>query len=379
MFTFDTVQCCLTILLLLAAGEIVSARMKAAIPAILTAGILYTAGLWAGVLPAGLTETAGFATFTPVATMLIILGMGASTSVAQLRENWRVVALSAAVFALQVGALYLIIGSIFGVNTFVGGLPGGTATALIVQERARSFGYDSLIVLSVLLLSVQGLVGCPLVALCLRKEARRLLAQTPQAASAEPAETEWASASAPASPYRSFLRLLLAAWVAARIELLTGLSRYVVCLLLGVALGELGFLRRDEVERTNSKGFLMLLMMSMVLSGFSAATPQMFLQMLAPLAGILLCGMTSILAFAPLLGRLLGFSPAMSIGIGMNIMIGFPMNLLITEDVVALLVKDKAQGRILVDRISTKMIIGGFTSTTFLAVLAAGLLVGLMR
>ena len=371
-------QCCLTILLLLVAGEAVSRRMKGAVPAILVAGLLYVAGLWAGLLPAGLTETAGFTTFTPVAMMLVILGMGASTGFRQLLDNWRVVALSAAVFALQVGTLFLVVGSAFGVNTAVGGLPGGMATALIVQERARSLGHESLVVLSVLLLSTQALVACPIVAVCLRRELRRLLAAE-GAGLREAAAPAAGRGPAEGSPYRALAKLLLAAWLADRIGTAAGLSRYVVCLLLGVALGELGFLRRDELDRTGSKGFLMLLLMATVLSGYAAATPAMFARMLLPLACVLLCAVGSILVFSTLLGRLLGFSPAMSVGIGMNIMVGFPLNLLITEEVAGCLTEDREAARAVAARVSTRMIIGGFTSTTFLAVVAAGLLAGLMR
>lgn len=377
--TFDIVQSGLVILLLLVLGEWLSDKMKGAVPSILVAGILYMICCWCGVLPVGLPDTAGLATLCPVAIMLMITSMGASMSLSEFAANWRVVALSAISFCMQVAVLFLVIGSLFGLNTAVGALPGGAAVALIVQEKARQLGHDQLIVLSVLLLSVQALVASPVAVWGVRREARTLLSHDCELHEMEVPAAQKQRRSAPDSQFMLLCKLYAAAWLAGRIEMTTGISRYILCLLLGVALGAIGFLGKNSLAGTKSEGFILFLMFSMVLSGFSSATPEMFLQMLPVLLAVLACEIGSIALLAPLVGKLLGFSRPMSIALGINIMIGFPLNLMLSREVAGYVTDDAEQQTYIGETIGSKMVIAGLTSTTFLAVVAAGLLSPLMR
>ena len=86
----------------------------------------------------------------------------------------------------------------------------------------------------------------------------------------------------------------------------------------------------------------------------------------------------SVLLVSMAVGRLLGLSGPMSRALAMNIMIGFPMNMLISQEIIQSLTEDPARREILTAEISSRMIIGGMVSTTVLATAAAGLLAGLM-
>ena len=380
MLEFDVLQSGLTFLLLLAAGEVLSRFTRGAAPAVLFAGIGYTLLCWAGVLPPGRGDLAGFSGLTSAVMMLVVVHMGASMDLAAFLSNWRVAVLAAVTFAGQLAGLFLVVGGVYGLNTAIGGLPGGMATALIVQERARALGYDQLIVLSVLLLSTQALVGCPLATLFIRQEARRLQTLPAEAPAEEGgAARERRSPPGAGLPYGALLRLYAAAWAASRLELLTGLSRYILCLVLGVALSGLGLLDRNELESSKSSGFLFFLMMCTVISGFSSATPRMFAQMLPPLLLVLSVETVCVLLASTAAGRLLGLSPAMSRALSMNTMIGFPMNMLISQEVIGSLTEDPARREALMGQIGSRMVIGGMVSTTVLATAAAGLLAGWMR
>ena len=380
MLEFDVLQSGLIFLLLLAAGEGLSRLTRGAAPAVLFAGIGYTLLCWAGVLPGNLGERAGFSALTSAVMMLVVVHMGASMDLSAFLSNWRVAALSAVTFAAQLAALFLVVGGLCGRNTAIGALPGGMATALIIQERARALGRDSLIVLSVLLLSTQALVGCPLATLFLRQEARRLraLPGAPSGGGAVRAEAGRRSPPGAGLPYGALLRLYAAAWAASRLELATGLSRYILCLLLGVLLSCLGLLGRNELEATKSSGFLFFLMMCTVISGFSAATPRMLAQTLPLLLLVLAVETSSVLLAASAAGRVLGLSQPMSRALAMNIMIGFPMNMLISQEVTRGLTEDPEQQEALLAEVAPRMVIGGMVSTTVLSTAAAGLLAGLM-
>ena len=391
------IQSCFVLLLLLVAGEFLSKYMKAVLPAVFVSGLLFVACVWSGLLPVDLVERSGLASLVSFAILMIIANMGASMSARELMDNWRVVLLTAVVFVGQVALLFLVIGSLFGVNMAVGALPGGSMTALIVQERARSLGYDQIVVLSVLIFSCQGMVACPLVSFLLKKEVARGTAAGLSTIPVKPEREKTAKAGKlpsklsaasrrfkerPAgeeSPYWALFRLCVAVWLAARLERMTGVSRYALCLLMGILLGELGFLRKDEMDRTKSQGFFFLMMMAMILNGFAAATPEMFAQMVGMLACVLLCEIGSILLLSSLMGRLFGFSQTFSMALGMNVMIGFPVNMMLSEEVIRRLVKDEQERSRLMTQVGMKMVISGFTSLTFLATVTAGTLVNLMK
>ena len=69
----------------------------------------------------------------------------------------------------------------------------------------------------------------------------------------------------------------------------------------------------------------------------------------------------------------------MSVALGFNIMIGFPPNMIISQDIIRYLTDDPATQERLMEQIGNRMVIAGFTSTTFLANFMSGLLVTLMR
>lgn len=376
VLSFDILQSGLAILLLLTAGELLGRLFRGAVPGILMAGLLFVAGCWTGLLPRELAELAGATPLISVVILMTIANMGTSMSPRQFAANWRVAVLAAVTYLGQLAAILLVMWAVCGKNMAIGAIPGGMATALIVQERARALGYDEIVVLSVLLLTTQALIGCPVAAACIRREARRL--RTLPTASAGEAPQEAASRRRKDTQYGPLLRLYAVAWLASRLELLTGLSKYVLALLLGVLLAQVGLLAKGELAASKSDGFLSFLLMCSVISSFGAATPEMFSQMLFPLLLTLAASTVGALATAALCGRLLGISVPMSMALGMNAMIGFPVNLLISQEIIEGLTEDPAERQALMGQIASRMVLGGMVMTTFLSTVAAGLLAPLM-
>ncbi|MCR5577420.1 MAG: hypothetical protein K6F56_10465 [Oscillospiraceae bacterium] len=377
-FSFDVVQSGLIIAALFVAGEWFSRRTKAAVPAFLAAGILFAALLWSGLLPADLVERSRLNSLITLGILFVILGMGSTIDFRQLAASWRVVVLAALAYAFELGMILLVIPPLFGKNLALAAIPGGSPVAFMVQERARALGYDNCIVLSVLLLSTQGLVGCPIVSFFVRREAQRLLREGIPGGPVPSAAAKSAQEQRGDSAYMAFFKLYVGAWLADRLASLTGIPVYVLCLVLGVVLAELGFFKRDQMRYTESSAFFFFMLMAVVLNGFSAATPAMLKSMLLPLVCVLALDIVSLTLSSLLLGRLLGFSPWMSVALGFNIMIGFPPNMIISRDIINFYTDDENKRALLMEQIGTRMVIAGFTSTTFLANIMAGLLVALM-
>ena len=120
-------------------------------------------------------------------------------------------------------------------------------------------------------------------------------------------------------------------------------------------------------------------MMAKVMCGFGEATPAMLAQMVVPLIAAFALEVVVILYIVPpVLGKLLGFSRDMSVALGSNIMMGFPLNMMISSEIAENLTEDPEERKYLSEQIAAKMVIAGLSTTTSLAVFTGSLLVGFM-
>ena len=135
-------------------------------------------------------------------------------------------------------------------------------------------------------------------------------------------------------------------------------------------------------ERTlNGSGaekFFMFLMMANIVSGFGKATPSMLTQMVVPLVTAYVIEIAVLYLVPTLLGKALGFSPHMALALGTNVMMGFPLNMMISTEIAESMTEDPEQRKYLGDQIASKMVIAGLSTTTSLAVFAAALVAGWM-
>lgn len=381
MLQFDLIQSGLMILLLIVIGEFISKKLKGMVPSVLVASLLYLFLKWFGILPDTLVQNSALSTLTTVAMMFIVIGMGISTNLHDLIKNWKVVLLSTITYIGQTALLLLVITILFDRNVAVGALPGGAAVAYMIQEKAKSLGLEHIIVQSVLIVAVQAMIACPFASWMVRKEALRMKKLPKQKKGSTVADTQETNRKVHSdySAYRALFHFYLVAWVASRLATLTGLSAYVYCLILGVVLGHLGILPRDEMKRSSSQGLLTLIMMTMLINGFSTATPQLLLELMFPLVCIFATDLIGIFLFSTFFGRFLDFSRPMSFALGLNGMIGFPLNLMLSQDIIEYAADSEEEKEELNQQITSKLIIAGFTSVTFLSTLGAAFLINFMH
>lgn len=113
--------------------------------------------------------------------------------------------------------------------------------------------------------------------------------------------------------------------------------------------------------------------MAFIYEGLNKATPEMLLEVLLPLAKIIIIGVAGLLIFAFIIGKILKESPYMSLCIALNALYGFPPNFILTNEVIKSLTNDNDESEYLTNKILPKMLIGGFTSVTIASVLIAGI------
>ena len=375
-------------------GDIVSIKTKAWIPSVFVTAIVFLFGFW-WLFPKDVISTATLG--MPVAGLgmyLLVTHMGTLMNIKELISQWRTVVISIAGI-LGIMALLLTVGLIFldKQTAIAGGPPlsGGIVAAIIIKEAATALGNDKLAILAILIYVVQGFVGYPLTSILLKKEGNRLLKDLKnnkenvvEKIVSKESERKTLIPNLPEKYNTIYVVLLKLAFVAYLADCFTKfvnntifqntvLSPFVTCLIFGIIAAELGLVDRQALNKANSFGWMITLLMAFIYEGLNKATPEMLLEVLLPLVEIIIIGVAGLLIFAFIIGKILKESPYMSLCIALNALYGFPPNFILTNEVIKSLTNDNDESEYLTNKILPKMLIGGFTSVTIASVLIAGI------
>ena len=375
-------------------GDIVSIKTKAWIPSVFVTAIVVLFGFW-WLFPKDVISTATLG--MPVAGLgmyLLVTHMGTLMNIKELISQWRTVVISIAGIC-GIMALLLTVGLIFfdKQTAIAGGPPlsGGIVAAIIIKEAATALGNDKLAILAILIYVVQGFVGYPLTSILLKKEGNRLLKDLKnnkenvvEKIVSKESERKTLIPNLPEKYNTIYVVLLKLAFVAYLADCFTKfvnntifqntvLSPFVTCLIFGIIAAELGLVDRQALNKANSFGWMITLLMAFIYEGLNKATPEMLLEVLLPLVEIIIIGVAGLLIFAFIIGKILKESPYMSLCIALNALYGFPPNFILTNEVIKSLTNDNDESEYLTNKILPKMLIGGFTSVTIASVLIAGI------
>ena len=375
-------------------GDIVSIKTKAWIPSVFVTAIVFLFGFW-WLFPKDVISTATLG--MPVAGLgmyLLVTHMGTLMNIKELISQWRTVVISIAGIC-GIMALLLTVGLIFfdKQTAIAGGPPlsGGIVAAIIIKEAATALGNDKLAILAILIYVVQGFVGYPLTSILLKKEGNRLLKDLKnnkenvvEKIVSKESERKTLIPNLPEKYNTIYVVLLKLAFVAYLADCFTKfvnntifqntvLSPFVTCLIFGIIAAELGLVDRQALNKANSFGWMITLLMAFIYEGLNKATPEMLFEVLLPLVAIIIIGVSGLLIFAFIIGKILKESPYMSWCIALNALYGFPPNFILTNEVIKSLTNDNDESEYLTNKILPKMLIGGFTSVTIASVLIAGI------
>ena len=375
-------------------GDIVSIKTKAWIPSVFVTAIVFLLGFWF-LFPKDIISTATLGLPVAGLTMyLLITHMGTLMNVRELMAQWRTVVISIAGI-LGIIISLLTIGLIFldKQTAIAGGPPlsGGIVAAIIIKEAATALGNDKLAILAILIYVVQGFVGYPLTSVLLKKEGNRLLKDfkinsknKSEKIINNEAERKTLIPKLPEKYNTTYVILLKLAFVAYLADCFTKfinntifqstiLSPFVTCLIFGVIAAEIGFVDRQALNKANAFGWMITVLMAFIYEGLNKATPEMLMEVVLPLIEIIIIGVSGLLIFAFIIGKILKESPYMSLCIALNALYGFPPNYILTNEVIKSLTDDSKEVKYLTDKMLPKMLIGGFTSVTIASVLIAGI------
>lgn len=393
--TYSVIAAFTIILIILAAGEFFSIKSKAFIPSVFVSAVLFLIGFWT-FLPKDIITVGSFSTPIVYLSMyLLLVHMGTLMSLKELLSQWRTV-LIALGGIIAICIMTMTIGKVlFGWQAVVAGTPpltGGVVASILMAKAATDKGLTSIAVLATCMYVMQGFIGYPISAFCLKKEAKRILhiyknggkdARLSKAEAVADTTSQRKKLIPPLpveyqTPYVILLKLGIVGWLASIIGPAIHVNDFVVCLLLGVIFCEIGFLEEKALNKANSFGFLMTVLMGFIFANLSQATPTMLKQIAVPLFGIIILGVLGMYIMSLLIGKFLGSSKAMTFACMLTALYGFPADYILTHEAIKSVCETDEEKEYVLEDMLPKMLVAGFTTVTIASVIIAGFFVKLL-
>lgn len=369
-----------------AIGDIVSIKTKSMISTMLVALLLLLIGFWTKI-PTTLFEDAGLLKIGGILIPFLIVHMGTLLNLSDLKKEWRTVIIAiGAVIGIAIFLLLLgipLLGREFAISA-APPISGGVVAAIIMGEKAEALGMDNIYLFATLLVVVQQFFGIPLASFLLNKEARKVLKTSDEKINIEKklnenkVESNKKISSAYDTPYILLAKVGLVVFLSTKFAEITKLNIYVVSLFFGLLFKELGFLQEDILKKANAFGLGMLALMAVIFNSTSMATPETLKGLLFPLIGSLVIATIGILIVSAIIGKILNYSMAMSMAIGLSALFGFPGTFVISNEVANAVGETEEERLLILDHILPKMLVSGFVTVTIASVVLAGVMVNML-
>ncbi|MBU5269164.1 hypothetical protein AAGC94_20890 [Clostridium sporogenes] len=376
-------------------GDIVSSKTKAIFSTLFVSSIILLVGFWVG-LPKTIFNDSTLLPLGSVLIAILITHMGTLMGIKELKEQWKTVLISISTI-LGIGIFVYIMGTpIIGKEYAVSAAPpiaGGVVAGIMVGEAAKAKGLETIVVFATLLVVVQGFFGYPIASICLSKEAKRIskelkdgeigVSKEELVVKLEKQNNKKLLPPLPKkfqTPSILLAKVGLATLLSFKIASLTNgvVNKYVVCLIMGIILKEIGFLEEDILTKANSFGLAMGSITVVIFSNLVSATPEMVLFLLKPIVISLVLGVIGIALGSIPLGKFLGYSWSMAFSIGITALFGFPGTFIISQEVANAEGKTEEEKQYILNEILPKMLVAGFVTVTIASVVLAGVMVNII-
>lgn len=382
-----------------AVGDFISAKTKSIFSMLFVSSVILMVGFWIG-LPTTIFEDAALLSIGGIMIAFLITHMGTLMSFKDLKEQWRTVVIAIGAVA-GIGIFLFFVGvPLLGKEYAIAAAPpisGGVVAAIMMGEAAKAKGLEVIAVFATLIVVVQGFFGYPVASILLGKEAKKIRdsyredeksgksksknkidtthenpGERPKLIPPLPAQLQ--------TPYILLAKLGIVAVIGFQLAHLINdfINPYVMCLIVGVAGRELGFLEEDIMNKANAFGLAMVSLVAIIFANLTQATPQMLVKLLWPLVGSITLGLIGIAITSTILGKLLGYSKEMAISIGVSALFGFPGTFVISNEVAHSIGETEEEREAILDEILPKMLVAGFVTVTISSVVLAGIMVKLM-
>jgi hypothetical protein len=366
-------------------SDFLSKLSKGLVSSLFVASLIFLVGFLTGLFPPDLLTSSSLLAFAGVVVGFVIVHLGTVISIDDFIKQWRTVLTGIGAVAGIAAALFFI-GSFFKGSDYViaaiGAVSGGTVSVVIIQEAALAVGLATVAVFPVLIAALQGLVGFPLTSVILRKEALRLRDEY-RAGKLAPVQEEKAGTETKSrlpAAFQSTVGTLFVVGVTVYVARLISdftngnLNTFVVALILGVLLRWARIFKPSVLSGIDAYGLMITAVLILVFGPLATVTPADLKALALPLAIAFVVGVAGIVAASVLVGKLFGFTAAMSVGIGLTALYGFPGTLLLSQEAAKAVGETEEEVKAIEAEILPRMVVAGFATVTITSVIVTGII-----
>ena len=382
-------------------GNWVSNKTKAYMSSVNAALIVFLILMYTGIIPANVAEIAGLAGMQ--ATMVIplcVVDVATKIRLKELLPEWRTV-LTVLVSIIGIAVICLTAGQLLlgweRAVSAIAPLAGALLATTIVQQQAQAVGAADIEVYVMIVFLIQVSIGLPIATIALKRYFRELRAKgklaevvaLEQREDAGLTETgEYRKPLIPPTPkawqceYTILFKMVLVAAIAyfvgeataipgsnPKIHILTPTICYMI---FGFVAAEIGFLERDPLDKSNSRGIIYLALLTVVLTTFVGVELKTLLGTIIPAVLIIMLGVAGIALCSVLFAKLVKISTWLAIAIGTTCYLGFPCSQIVVEETVRTSDLTEDEKRAVNSYVVPKMIIG-YISASIFSLLTAGI------
>lgn len=377
---------------ILAIGEFLAIKTKSILSSIFVASLIFLVGFQLG-LPRSIFIDSALLPLGIIMISFVVTHLGTMISLKKLAEQWKVVLISLSA-VIGVLVLVILVGTpLVGQNysiAAVAPITGSAVASAIIGEAGAKIGKEEISVFAALIITIQGFIGFPLSSILLRKEASKIADAVKNGTHVESiniSDKEKRKKFLPELPKKFqttsflFLKMGLIILIAELIERLTGgaISKYVLCLILGIVGQEIGLLEENIFEKSNSLGLIMITVMVVVFAPLAKADLGMLISLIKPLVITLSIGVLGIITFSSIVGKFLGYNLGLSIVLGLTSLYGFPGTYILSTEAANGSSSTEEEKSAIENFLLPKMLVAGFVTVTISSVVLAGFLVKFLK
>ncbi len=393
------------VLVFVAAGDFVSLKTRAKIPALAASIILYLVAIWLG-MPTEYPADSGMAALGDIAFPIFVAGLATSVIPKQMIKEWKFIVIGCIgvtcglVFTVLIGGFFFDPREMFAgaVTTCGAGLTGG----LLVIDRLQEIGLVEMLTVPVLLAGTIDAIGQPVGSLIMRKYVRKLVQTDAYKTDAGiVAQHEAVRYNRYGAPYNSpenpspwipawvppkyetsfvaFLQLTVIAVLAQFVGEVTGLGWSFMTIVVGLVLSLFGFCRLNMLERTQSYGLIMVAVYAMVFQTVNDLTFMEIVNKIIPILMPVLLGGAGLILGGIVGAKLFGYDIWLGASATIGLFYLFPGVKNIIEEVARSLSRNEEERQYLVAKVSPPCIIAGSIGSKFCLLLATVLIPIVLR
>ncbi|MGL6065275.1 MAG: hypothetical protein ACRC0S_09385 [Fusobacteriaceae bacterium] len=370
-----------------AIGEYIALKTKATFSTVLVSSVLLLLGFFMG-MPKDLFVKSGILPIGGILIGILITGMGNLLDFAELKRQWKTVAVSICTVIMATSIVFLVGQLILGRDLALAGAPifaGSSTASLVMNTELIKQGKDNLALFVILMLVCQTFVGVPLASYLLKIAAKKfknnederklylnfsneIIENRKRKILELPADFD--------KPSFAMAKLGVVTVISFYISEFTNgtLNYIVVALILGTIFTELGFLEKNILEKTKASGFIYFACIMLLFTNLTKAEPSQLLSLIFPLISTLTIGALGACLAGYLFGKIFKVETYMAICMCLTCMFGFPTTMFMSNEVAVAIGANEEDVKVLENYLRPKMITAGFVTGIF-SIIISGIVV----